>query len=86
MFGQLAAPVDASFDCIVLEMGNALPWLSDCQRKTGTPANDYSENAAFRYQETVIKFQPRTDQSAFISPKDPAEPLHSFTEVMPSRT
>ncbi|XP_048362824.1 protein FAM13C [Sphaerodactylus townsendi] len=62
------------------EMGNALPWLSDCQRKTGTPANDYSENAAFRYQETVIKFQPRTDQSAFISPKDPAEPLHSFTE------
>ncbi|XP_060097069.1 protein FAM13C isoform X2 [Heteronotia binoei] len=62
------------------EMGNALPWLSDCQRKTGTPANDYSENAAFRYQETVIKFQPRTDQSAFISPKDATEHLQSFAE------
>ncbi|XP_077206760.1 protein FAM13C isoform X5 [Paroedura picta] len=62
------------------EMGNALPWLSDCQRKTGTPANDYSENAAFRYQETVIKFQPRTDQSTFIAPKDATEHLQSFTE------
>ncbi|XP_053168744.1 protein FAM13C isoform X3 [Hemicordylus capensis] len=62
------------------EMGNALPWLSDCQRKTGTPVNDYAENVAFRYQETVIKFQPRTDQSAFISPKEANEHLQSFTE------
>ncbi|XP_067321748.1 protein FAM13C isoform X2 [Anolis sagrei] len=62
------------------DMGNALPWLSDCQRKTGTPANDYPENVAFRYQETVIKFQPRTDQSAFISPNDPTEHSQNFTE------
>ncbi|XP_078247076.1 protein FAM13C isoform X1 [Pogona vitticeps] len=62
------------------EMGNALPWLSDCQRKTGTPANEYTENVAFRYQETVIKFQPRVDQSAFISPKDATENLHDFPE------
>ncbi|XP_028585140.2 protein FAM13C isoform X1 [Podarcis muralis] len=62
------------------EMGNALPWLSDCQRKTGTPANDYTENVAFRYQETVIKFQPRTDQSAFISPKDGTEHFQNFSE------
>uniref|UniRef100_A0A8D0DSG6 Family with sequence similarity 13 member C n=1 Tax=Salvator merianae TaxID=96440 RepID=A0A8D0DSG6_SALMN len=62
------------------EMGNALPWLADCQRKTGTPTNDYTENMAFRYQETVIKFQPRTDQSAFISPKEGTEPLQNFNE------
>ncbi|XP_066475259.1 protein FAM13C isoform X3 [Tiliqua scincoides] len=62
------------------EMGNALPWLSDCQRKAGTPANDYSENVAFRYQETVIKLQPRTDQSSFISPKEATEHLQNFTE------
>ncbi|XP_044275996.1 protein FAM13C [Varanus komodoensis] len=62
------------------EMGNALPWLSDCQRKTGTPTNDYTENMAFKYQETVIKFQPRTDQSAFLSPKDTSEQLQSSGE------
>ncbi|XP_042313984.1 protein FAM13C isoform X8 [Sceloporus undulatus] len=62
------------------DMGNALPWLSDCQRKSGTPANDYPENVAFRYQETVIKFQPRTDQSAFISPKDATDHMQNFSE------
>ncbi|KAJ7324313.1 hypothetical protein JRQ81_017333 [Phrynocephalus forsythii] len=62
------------------EMGNSLPWLSDCQRKTGAPANDYTENVAYRYQETVIKFQPRVDQSAFISPKDGTEHLPDFPE------
>ncbi|XP_061491049.1 protein FAM13C isoform X3 [Rhineura floridana] len=62
------------------EMGNALPWLSDCQRKTGTPVNDYTENVAFRYQETVIKLQPRADQSAFISPKDATEHFQNFSE------
>ncbi|XP_025024720.1 protein FAM13C isoform X2 [Python bivittatus] len=62
------------------EMGSAASWLSDCQRKTGTSTNDYAENITLRYQETVLRFQPRADQSAFISPNDAAEHLQKLTE------
>ncbi|KAM6442595.1 protein FAM13C isoform 3-T3 [Liasis olivaceus] len=62
------------------EMGSAASWLSDCQRKTGTSTSDYAENMTLRYQETVLKFQPRADQSAFISPNDAAEHLQKLTE------
>uniref|UniRef100_A0A674HYL1 Family with sequence similarity 13 member C n=1 Tax=Terrapene triunguis TaxID=2587831 RepID=A0A674HYL1_9SAUR len=35
------------------EMENALPGFSECQGKTGMSANDYTQNVAFRCQETV---------------------------------
>ncbi|XP_070801860.1 protein FAM13C [Pituophis catenifer annectens] len=62
------------------EMGNAGSWLSECQKKTATSATEYAENVTLRYQETALKFQPRTDQSAFISPNDAAEHLQRLTE------
>ncbi|XP_063163820.1 protein FAM13C [Candoia aspera] len=62
------------------EMGSAASWLSDCQRKTGTSTRDYAENETLRYQETVLRIQPRTDQSAFISPNDAAGHLQKLTE------
>ncbi|XP_013907464.1 PREDICTED: protein FAM13C [Thamnophis sirtalis] len=63
-----------------LEMGNAGSWLSECQKKTTTSATEYAENVTLRYQETALKFQPRTDQSAFISSNDAAEHLQRLTE------
>ncbi|XP_026530011.1 protein FAM13C isoform X3 [Notechis scutatus] len=62
------------------EMGNAGSWLSGCQKKTATSAAEYAENVTLRYQETALKFQPRTDQSAFISPNDVPEHLQRLTE------
>ncbi|XP_058045077.1 protein FAM13C isoform X2 [Ahaetulla prasina] len=62
------------------EMGNSGSWLSECQKKTATSATEYAENVTLRYQETALKFQPRTDQSAFISPNDAAEHLQRLTE------
>ncbi|ETE62905.1 Protein FAM13C, partial [Ophiophagus hannah] len=62
------------------EMGNAGSWLSECQKKTATSAAEYAENVTLRYQETALKFQPRTDQSAFISPNDVPGHLQRLTE------
>ncbi|KAG8135120.1 hypothetical protein E2320_008163 [Naja naja] len=62
------------------EMGNAGSWLSECQKKTATSAAEYAENVTLRYQETALKFQSRTDQSAFISPNDVPEHLQRLTE------
>uniref|UniRef100_A0A674HZ63 Family with sequence similarity 13 member C n=1 Tax=Terrapene triunguis TaxID=2587831 RepID=A0A674HZ63_9SAUR len=60
------------------EMENALPGFSECQGKTGMSANDYTQNVAFRCQETVVRLQPRIDQCAFLSPKEPTEQLPMF--------
>ncbi|XP_039222708.1 protein FAM13C isoform X1 [Crotalus tigris] len=62
------------------EMGNAGSWLSDCQKKTAASATEYAENISLRYQEAALKFQPRSDQSAFISPNDAAEHLQKLAE------
>ncbi|XP_053890879.1 protein FAM13C isoform X6 [Malaclemys terrapin pileata] len=62
------------------EMENALPVFSECQGKTGMSANDYTQNVAFRCQETVVRLQPRIDQCAFLSPKEPAEQLQNLNE------
>uniref|UniRef100_A0A674HV12 Family with sequence similarity 13 member C n=1 Tax=Terrapene triunguis TaxID=2587831 RepID=A0A674HV12_9SAUR len=63
------------------EMENALPGFSECQGKTGMSANDYTQNVAFRCQETVVRLQPRIDQCAFLSPKEPTEQLQNLNEV-----
>nr|XP_042710669.1 protein FAM13C isoform X7 [Chrysemys picta bellii] len=62
------------------EMENALPGFSECQGKTGMSANDYTQNVAFRCQETVVRLQPRIDQCAFLSPKEPTEQLQNLNE------
>ncbi|XP_070610007.1 protein FAM13C [Erythrolamprus reginae] len=61
-------------------MGNAGSWLSECQKKTGASATEYADNVTLRYQETALKFQPRADQSAFLSTSDDAEHPQRLTE------
>ncbi|XP_073209470.1 protein FAM13C isoform X1 [Lepidochelys kempii] len=62
------------------EKENVLPGFSECQGKTGMSANDYTQNVAFRCQETVVNLQPRIDQCAFLSPKEPTEQLQNLNE------
>ncbi|KAG6937230.1 family with sequence similarity 13 member C, partial [Chelydra serpentina] len=62
------------------EMENVLPGFSECQGQTGMSANDNTQNVAFRCQETVVRLQPRIDQCAFLSPKEPTEQLQNLNE------
>ncbi|XP_067408638.1 protein FAM13C [Emydura macquarii macquarii] len=62
------------------EIEYILPGFSECQGKTGISANDYTQNVAFRCQETVVRFQPRIDQSAFLSPKEATEQQQNLNE------
>ncbi|XP_039403332.1 protein FAM13C isoform X2 [Mauremys reevesii] len=62
------------------EMENALPGFSECQGKSGMSTNDYTQKVAFRCQETVVRLQPRIDQCAFLSPKEPTEQLQNLNE------
>lgn len=47
------------FFCFVQELESALPGLSERQGKAGSSDNDYAQNVALRYQEAVVRFQPR---------------------------
>ncbi|NWX73396.1 FA13C protein, partial [Alca torda] len=62
------------------ELESALPGLSEWQGKAGSSANDYAQNVAFRYQEAVVRFQPRIDQKTRISPKEATEQFNSLNE------
>uniref|UniRef100_A0A8C8RLJ3 Family with sequence similarity 13 member C n=1 Tax=Pelusios castaneus TaxID=367368 RepID=A0A8C8RLJ3_9SAUR len=62
------------------EMEYVLPGFSECQGKTGMSANDYTQNVAFKCQETVVRFQPRIDQSAYFSPKEATEQQQNLNE------
>uniref|UniRef100_A0A8C3FLB3 Family with sequence similarity 13 member C n=1 Tax=Chrysemys picta bellii TaxID=8478 RepID=A0A8C3FLB3_CHRPI len=60
------------------EMENALPGFSECQGKTGMSANDYTQNVAFRCQETVVRLQPR---KKLLRLSRILQPLHQFNPV-----
>ncbi|NXN31149.1 FA13C protein, partial [Nycticryphes semicollaris] len=62
------------------ELESALPALSEQQGKAGSSANDCTQNGAFRCQEAVVRFQPRIDQNACISPKEAAEQFNSLNK------
>ncbi|NXY67761.1 FA13C protein, partial [Glareola pratincola] len=62
------------------ELESALPGLSEWQGKAGSSANDYAQNVAFRCQEAVVRFQPRIDQNAQVSPKEATEQCTSLNE------
>ncbi|NWS69175.1 FA13C protein, partial [Crotophaga sulcirostris] len=62
------------------ELEHALPNLSEWQGKAGSSSNDYAQNVAFRCQEAVVRFQPRTDKNTCISPKEETEQLNSLKE------
>ncbi|KAF1464784.1 Protein FAM13C, partial [Pygoscelis antarcticus] len=62
------------------ELESALPGLSEWQGKTGSSANDYAQNVAFRCQEAVVRFQQRIDQTTCISPKEATEQFNSLNE------
>ncbi|XP_052654867.1 protein FAM13C isoform X4 [Harpia harpyja] len=62
------------------ELESALPGLSEWQGKAGSSDNDYAQNVALRYQEAVVRFQPRIDQNISISPKEGTEQSNSLNE------
>ncbi|KAF1427135.1 Protein FAM13C, partial [Spheniscus humboldti] len=62
------------------ELESALPGLSEWQGKAGSSANDYAQNVAFRYQEAVVRFQERIDQTTCVSPKEATEQFNSLNE------
>ncbi|KAK2523644.1 Fam13c [Columba guinea] len=62
------------------ELETALPGFSEWQGKAGSPANDYAQNVAFRCQEAVMRFQPKTDQNTCVSPREATEQFNSFNE------
>ncbi|XP_049666757.1 protein FAM13C isoform X7 [Accipiter gentilis] len=62
------------------ELESALPGLSEWQGKAGSSDNDYAQNVALRYQEAVVRFQPRIDQNISVSPKEGTEQFNSLNE------
>ncbi|XP_069652140.1 protein FAM13C isoform X3 [Haliaeetus albicilla] len=62
------------------ELESALPGLSEWQGKAGSSDNDYAQNVALRYQEAVVRFQPRIEQNISISPKEGTEQFNSLNE------
>ncbi|KFO69517.1 Protein FAM13C, partial [Cuculus canorus] len=55
------------------ELESALPGLSEWQGKAGSSSNDCAQNVAFRCQEAVVRFQPRINENACMSPKEATE-------------
>ncbi|XP_009983391.1 PREDICTED: protein FAM13C [Tauraco erythrolophus] len=62
------------------ELESALSGLSERQGKAGSSANDCAQDVAFRCQEAVVRFQPRTDQNTSISPTEATEQFNSLNE------
>ncbi|XP_067996156.1 protein FAM13C isoform X3 [Melanerpes formicivorus] len=62
------------------ELESALPGLSEQQGKSGSSANDYTQNMALKCQEAVVRLQPGINQNAGISPKEAAEQLNILNE------
>ncbi|XP_032347334.1 protein FAM13C isoform X1 [Camelus ferus] len=61
------------------ETEHVVPSQSECQGRTGMPAQQSPQDHTFRCQETV-RVQPRIDQRAAIWPKDAFETRQDFSE------